>query len=50
MIRLTREQDDVLRRLAFEQRVSVAEVVRRIVEDAIRQQDQKDKSERNGKP
>jgi predicted DNA-binding protein len=31
-IRLTREQDDELRRLAYEQRVSVAEVVRQIIE------------------
>jgi hypothetical protein len=32
MIRLTRDQDDVLRKLAFEQRLSVAEIVRRIIE------------------
>jgi hypothetical protein len=30
-IRLTRAQDDELRRLAYEQRVSVAEVIRRII-------------------
>ena len=31
-IRLTRAQDDELRRLAYEQRISVAAVVRQIIE------------------
>jgi hypothetical protein len=46
LIRLTREQDDALRKLAFEQRVSVAEVVRRIVEERL---SEKTKTE-SGKP
>ncbi len=31
LIRLTREQDDAVRKLAFDKRVSVAEVIRQII-------------------
>jgi hypothetical protein len=40
-IRLTREQDDELRRLAYEQRVSVAEVVRRIINSHLEEEKKK---------
>jgi hypothetical protein len=36
-IRLTRAQDDELRRLAYEQRVSVAEVVRQIIDKHLKE-------------
>jgi Ribbon-helix-helix protein, copG family len=40
-IRLTREQDDELRRLAYEQRVSVAEVIRRIINNHLGEEKKK---------
>jgi hypothetical protein len=40
-IRLTREQDDALRKTAYEQRVSVAEVVRRIIERYLEEEKKK---------
>jgi hypothetical protein len=36
-IRLTRAQDDELRRLAYEQRVSVAEIVRQIIDKHLKE-------------
>lgn len=36
LIRITREQDDALRKMAYEQRVSVAEVVRRIIAEHLK--------------
>ena len=35
LIRITREQDDALRKMAYELRVSVAEVIRRIIQDHL---------------
>jgi Ribbon-helix-helix protein, copG family len=36
LIRLTPKQDDKLRKLAFEKRVSVAEVIRQIIEEHLK--------------
>ena len=38
LIRVTKEQDDTLRLLAFEKRVSVAEVIRQIVEQHLKEE------------
>jgi hypothetical protein len=40
-IRLTRAQDDELRRLAYEQRVSVAEVIRLIINSYLEEEKKK---------
>ena len=44
LIRLTREQDDELRKLAFDKRISVAEVVRQIVEEYLKSKPEDRKS------
>ncbi len=36
LIRLTRKQDDQLRKIAFTKRISVAKLVRQIVEEALK--------------
>jgi hypothetical protein len=39
LIRLSREQDDELRKMAFDARISVAELVRRIVSEKLTESD-----------
>jgi predicted DNA-binding ribbon-helix-helix protein len=36
LIRLTKAQDDKLRKIAFDKRVSVAELIRQIVEESLK--------------